>query len=117
MSKRSNTLIVQDMVEYAESAMAYVKNLTFEEFLHQPKTIHATIWCLTVLGEACRQIDAEFQAQAPDIPWHRIRGFRNRAIHEYVDVDLETVWKVTQTDLPQLLPQLKALLPDEGAEG
>ena len=81
MSRRDNLLLVEDMVEYAESALAHVADLTFEEFLQQPKTIHATIWCLTVLGEACRQIDAEFQAQASAIPWHRIRGFRNRAIH------------------------------------
>jgi uncharacterized protein with HEPN domain len=110
MSKRDNNLLVGDMVEYAQRAMAYTGHLTYDAFCADSKTVDATIRCLEVIGEACRQMDDTFQANRPEIPWHRIRGLRNRVIHEYRDVDLETVWKVVTEELPRLVPQLKSFL-------
>jgi len=36
-------------------------------------------------------------------------GMRDVLIHNYMGVDLKTVWKVAKERLPQLIKQLKAL--------
>lgn len=46
---------------------------------------------------------------------------RNRLIHEYFGVDLEIVWNIVQTEVPQLIRFLEPLVPpdapeDEGSE-
>ena len=33
---------------------------------------------------------------------------RNRVVHEYKEVDIKILWEVTQTNIPQLLAQVKA---------
>jgi uncharacterized protein with HEPN domain len=36
-------------------------------------------------------------------------GMRDVLIHDYMGVDLKTVWKVTQERLPELKPMLEGL--------
>jgi uncharacterized protein with HEPN domain len=47
----------------------------------------------------------------PEIPWREIIAMRNQLIHAYLGVDLDVVWDVIQVELPQLILQLKTVLP------
>ena len=37
-----------------------------------------------------------------DINWRGIAGFRNVIVHDYLDLDLEKIWAIIETDLPPL---------------
>ncbi len=69
-------------------------------------TINAVIRSLEVLGEATKHIPPSFRKKYPDIPWNKMAGMRDVLIHDYMGVDLMTVWKVSQ----ERLPELKTLL-------
>jgi uncharacterized protein with HEPN domain len=43
----------------------------------------------------------------PDIEWRRVVGLRNVLIHGYRDVDVETVWWVVDSAVPQLLAAIQ----------
>ena len=66
-----------------------------------------------VIGEAARKVSNEFQKKHPEIPWRKIIGMRQRIVHDYMRVDEDILWQVVTYDLPELLPLLKAILPDE----
>lgn len=61
-----------------------------------------------MLGEATKGIPATFRRKHPDIPWNKMTGMRDVLIHDYMGVDLKTVWKVAK----ERLPELKALLEE-----
>ena len=44
----------------------------------------------------------------------QIVGFRNRIIHEYVEVDTEIVWAIVQNEVPLLLERSESLLKEYG---
>lgn len=67
------------------------------------------VYHLQIVGEAARALDDTFKAQHPEVPWRRIRAFRNILVHEYFGVDVERVWNVIDTGLPVLKAQLMAL--------
>jgi len=59
-----------------------------------------------MIGEASSRIAKEypeFIASRSDIPWTQMRGMRNRVAHGYFDLNLSTVWKSIQVELPELL--------------
>lgn len=73
------------------------------------KTINAVIRSLEVMGEAAKRIPEEIHRKYPGIPWKRMAGMRDKLIHEYAGVDLETVWDVITEELPPLKPLLEKL--------
>jgi hypothetical protein len=52
----------------------------------------------------------EFIAQHPELPWADMRDMRNAVIHAYFNVDLKTVWRTVQEDLPKLKQHVDHLL-------
>jgi len=110
MSKRSSNLLLLDMKEAAEKILKYTKGLSFEDFLTDDKTIDAVVRNFEIIGEASLRIDEDFRLENPQIEWKKLRGFRNRIVHDYFGIDYEIVWSILTEDLEELIFQLDQLL-------
>jgi len=62
---------------------------------------------LFIIGEAVKNLSAEFRTTHQQIPWKLIAGMRDKLIHEYNDVDLDEVWSTIKRDIPHLIDQLR----------
>ena len=91
MSKRSSNVLLLDMKEASEKILKYTKGLSFEEFLTDDKTIDAVVRNFEIIGEASLRIDEDFRLENPQIEWKKLRGFRNRIVHDYFGIDNEIV--------------------------
>ena len=100
------------IADAAVKARGFLGSSTLEQFSADDKTVFAVIRALEVLGEATKRIPQEFRAQHPEIPWRAMAGIRDKLIHDYVKVNLETVWKTVNEDLPTLLPLINRVLSD-----
>ena len=89
--------------------MTYTINLSFDEFIVDSKTVDAVVRNFEIIGEAANRLPDDFRDKYRDIDWHRIRGFRNRIIHDYFGIDYAIVWKIKETFLPELLEKLKSI--------
>jgi len=110
MSKRSSDLLLLDMKEAAEKILKYTKGLSFEDFLADDKTIDAVVRNFEIIGEASLSLDEDFRFEHPQIEWKKLRGFRNRIVHDYFGIDYEIVWSILTQDLEELVFQLDQLL-------
>ena len=72
----------------------------------------AAIRQLEIIGEATKGLSETLRQQYDGIPWRRIAGLRDVLIHNYMGVDLTTVWRITQRDLPPLKKQVLQILED-----
>jgi uncharacterized protein with HEPN domain len=63
-----------------------------------------------VIGEAATNLTEEFRARHPQIEWRKIIATRNRLIHGYATVDLETIWSIAQDNLPSLKAEVEHIL-------
>jgi uncharacterized protein with HEPN domain len=98
------------MKEAAEKILKYTKGLSFEDFLTDDKTIDAVVRNFEIIGEASLRIDEDFRLENPQIEWEKLRGFRNRIVHDYFGIDYEIVWSILSEDLEELIFQLEQLL-------
>ncbi|MDY0045047.1 MAG: DUF86 domain-containing protein [Syntrophales bacterium] len=86
-----------------------MRGMTYEAFSADKKTRNAVIRSLEILGEATKRIPSSIRKRYPDIPWNNMAGMRDVLIHNYMGVDLMTVWKVAKERLPELRPLLEHL--------
>jgi uncharacterized protein with HEPN domain len=84
MSKRSPQLLLEDILESANKILAYTNGLSYEQFLADSKTVDAVIRNFEIIGEAANRLPEEIRERFPNIDWQRIRGFRNRIVHDYI---------------------------------
>ena len=68
---------------------------------------------IEVIGEAAAQVGDATRKENPSIPWAQIIAMRNRLVHVYFDINLDILWQTVQQDLPPLIVQLEALVPQE----
>ena len=50
-----------------------------------------------------------FKSLHASVPWAQMAGLRNHVVHDYAGVDLEIVWEIVKTSLPELRRQLDAM--------
>ena len=110
MSERNTKLLVEDIPEAINNILAYTQAMSFDEFMNDTKTIDAVVRNFSVIGEAANKIPADFRTLYNEIEWQRIRGFRNRIVHEYFDIDYEIVWQIKNENLNELKEKLIKLL-------
>lgn len=62
-----------------------------EQFANDLKTQSAVIRQIEIIGEAVKQLSETLTASQPSVPWCQIAGTRDRLIHAYFRVDLDSV--------------------------
>ena len=86
----------------------FTAGMTKEKFLADAKTQSATILQLVLVGELAKKVTQETKEKV-SLPWKDITGFRDRAIHDYYQIDLDIVCGTIMTDLPVLKAELLKL--------
>ena len=102
-----------DIVQSANLAREYLRDLNHEAFLADQEKQDAVVRRLEIIGEAARRLSDETKAKLSEVPWRKITGMRNFMIHQYDSVDLTVVFDTVQGDLSPLVDQIEAFLAAE----
>ena len=109
MSSRTPILLIEDIIDSGNKIPEYTNNLSFADFISDNKTVDAVIRNFEIIGEAANRLSDDYKDSHSTIDWHRIRGFRNRIVHDYFGIDYAIVWEIKNLFLSDLLEKLKAL--------
>lgn len=112
MSKRDWRLYAEDIFESIERIEQYVKNMDFDKFKQDRKTIDAVVRNFSIIGEASKNIPDDIKQKYPNIDWKGVVGFRNRIVHEYFELSLDVMWYIITKELPLLKTQINQIIKD-----
>ncbi len=110
MKRRNHKLLVEDIVDAMDKIERYIKDLTYETFVKNDMAMDAVVRNLEIIGEASKNLPEDVRAKYPDIPWKRMIGLRNIAVHEYFGVDLSIIWEIITKNLPETKPNIEVML-------
>lgn len=73
-----------------------------ETFMSSRTLQDAVLRNLQTLAESAQRLSRDIKARHPQIEWHRIGAFRNVLVHDYLGIDIERIWEITQRDVRDL---------------
>lgn len=114
--KSKENIAFMKMIEYIDKATKYTKGYTFEEFCNDEKTIDATVFSISQIGELVKNISKETMQKYSFIEWNMIKGLRNRIVHDYEGISLKSIWYVLNHDIIQLKQDIQKITDAEKVE-
>lgn len=110
MSTRDWKERIRDILDAITEIQKFTRDMDFETFREDDKTIRSVEVNFIIIGEAANQIPEEMEEKYSEIPWSLMRAMRNRIVHVYFQIDKKMMWDTIQNDLPPLIPELEKLL-------
>jgi uncharacterized protein with HEPN domain len=111
MSFEPRDFLLHILVE-ADFLLDHSQELTNVEFAADDALKRAFVRSLEIIGEAAKNLPADFRSSHPQIDWRGMAGMRDRLIHGYFGVDYDLVWDVVCSRIPELRTAVAALLSE-----
>ena len=107
---RHDALPLRQMLDYAREALALTQSRQRADLDNDRLLDLALTRLLEIIGEAANRVPEEVQEAHPEIAWGQIISLRNRLIHGYDSIDFDILWAIVQSDLPDLVENLKKIV-------
>lgn len=88
----------------------HAHGLDFASFCRNEIIRRAFVRSLEIIGEATKQLPADFRDAHPQVDWRGMAGMRDRVIHGYFAVNDHLVWEAVSEKVPVLHDQIRTIL-------
>ena len=112
MNYHDDIMYLRHIYDAAERIGEYIQGVNEATFNQTPLLQDGVIRQLEIIGEATKLLSESIRQQYSEIPWQDVAGMRDKLIHDYLGVDVKTVWLTAKEDVPELRRQIKMILSD-----
>lgn len=99
---RKDKMRLTHILDAIERLEKHAGRLTREELEADVLRYYGIVKNIEIIGEAARMLTDDFKNANQDVPWLSIANMRNFLVHEYFQVDSDTVWEVIHGDIVEL---------------
>ncbi len=104
------TVYLSHILECIDLVGTYIAGFDLAEFEERQQVQDAVLRRIEIIGEAVKNLPDDLRLANPQVPWRQIAGTRDKVIHDYLGVDVELIWNVANTLLPELRDQVHVIL-------
>jgi uncharacterized protein with HEPN domain len=116
MPKKDDLLYFGHMLDAARGAREAMLGIDRAAFDADENLRLAQVHRIQIIGEAARRVSVVGRQAHPEILWTEITGMRHKIVHDYFEVDYDTVWNVLVHDLAPLIKAIESFVvepPDD----
>jgi uncharacterized protein with HEPN domain len=106
---KDDKIYIEHILQSIDRIKAYISGKDYQSFSDDFMTQDAVVRQLEIIGEATKRISIELRNLNPLVPWSDMAGMRDILIHDYIDVDIDIVWKTASESIIKLKSLLQNL--------
>jgi uncharacterized protein with HEPN domain len=103
--KKDDNVYIELILDSIRKIESFLEGFNKEKFTKDQKSQSAVILHLTLIGENSKKISEDIKSKI-DLQWKEIAGFRDVAIHDYINLKLDVVWDTITKNIPELKSKL-----------
>ena len=107
---KNDSYYLSKIVDDIKFVIGSTANMTLDEFDNNEMVNSAVNFKFIQISENASRLSKELITNAAKIPWNKIKGLRNKIVHDYGNVVMDTIFNTIKKDLPILLEQLMKLV-------
>ncbi len=107
---KEDKVFLRHILDEIDFLIDETEGINFEEFMKNEVLKRACSRSIEIIGEAAKNLSAEFKERNRDIEWKKISGLRDKIIHYYFGVNWDIVWDVIGNRLPGLKEKIENIL-------
>ena len=99
------------LIEAIDKISSYSRDFSdADDFYHDQKSFDASMMQFVVIGEVISRLTEAFKQEHSEIPWQKIKDFRNIIAHDYFGIDADEIWDIIHGKLLPLKSEISELL-------
>ena len=102
---------IQDELDFLDRYRAL---LDLADLVANPEAARAVLHSLLIIGEAVKNVPAEWRERYDQVPWRNMARMRDKIVHHYFDVNYPIVWNVLKNELDPLRQTVELMLQELG---
>ena len=106
---KDDKIYIEHILQSVDRIKAYLSGKDHQSFSDDFMTQDAVVRQLEIIGEATKRISKDLRNKNPQVPWSDMAGMRDILIHDYIDVDIDIVWKTASESIIKLKSLLQNL--------
>ena len=107
---RDDTVYLRHILDAIARTETYIDGFDKVSFRADLLVQDGVIRQIEIIGEATKRLSRDVRKANRHIPWDDIAGMRDKLIHDYFGVDINTVWLTAVNDLPALKVEVEKIL-------
>lgn len=107
---------LEHILEAIERLEKYAGSLSREELEEDVLRYYGIVKNIEIIGEAANMLSTQFKENHTEVEWRPISNMRNFLVHEYFQVDNDTVWAVIHGDIVELKKHILKYLSETNWE-
>ncbi|MDE6241424.1 MAG: DUF86 domain-containing protein [Anaeroplasmataceae bacterium] len=99
---KNDIYYLMKVIKDIDHILKHTKNITCNELELNEVLLDSVVFRLIQISENIDNVSFIYKEKHPSIPWKDIKGFRNRLVHDYGNVNLKFIYDTIKMDLPSL---------------
>ncbi len=117
---KNDLLYLLRIIEASQKIILYASKFSdWQTFYYSNDQLefNACLSQLMQIGEQSKKISLALINKHTHISWVKIKGFRNRIVHDYIGIDTENDFSVVKNGVPELCDQMMLVISEELQQG